>query len=364
MKEGRFDFFYFGLVVALMCAGVVIVYSISFVYAHEKFNDPTFFMKRQMIYMGISYAVLLGAAFFPLKLFRRMTFPFLFSVVLLLILVFVPGVGHKIKGVHRWIHLGYFNIQPSEFAKLAVVMYLADFTARKAEHLSDWKKGFLPPVAVIAFICTLVVIEPDFGGAATLFVIGLLTLYIGGSKLLHNAMLFLVTLPLAVLLVFLEPYRMQRVLSFLDPWRFFSGPGFQTVQSFLALGSGGLIGVGLGNSRQKLFYLPEAHTDFVLAVVGEELGFAGFTGALLAVLMLSYLGYRTAWKAKTHYEKVLAGGMTTIILLQALLNACVVLGLLPPKGMPFPFLSYGGSFLLVCALACGLVLNVSRRVQE
>lgn len=359
--EEKFDYLFFLLIVLLMCFGVVMVYSVSSVYAQQKFGDPSYFMKRQMIFVLAAFFIFALLCFIPINFIKKMTLPALIFSVFTLTLVFIPGIGMEVKGAHRWIRLPFVNIQPSEFAKVALVIYIAHFTSRKGELIRDFKRGFLPPVLVMLIISFLIVQEPDFGNAAVIVLLGLTTLFIAGAKTAHLfGFLLSVGIPTGVYLIFSEPYRLRRILSFIDPWKFRHSGGFQTIQSYLALGSGGLTGVGLGNSMQKLFYLPEAHTDFVLSVVGEELGFIGLFTIFGAIAYICIKGFKIAIDAPDNYHKALAGGLASLIFIQSFLNAGVTLGVLPPKGMPFPFISYGGSFLMVCAIACGLILNVGR----
>lgn len=357
--ERKVDLFYFLTVLFLMCFGLLMVYSISSVYAEKLFKDPSFFTKRHIFLLSLSFAFLIICSFIPLNLVRKLTIPALLLSLLALILVFIPPLGSEVKGASRWLNLGFIRIQPSEFAKVTIVMYLADYIKRKKHLIENFKEGFLPPILIIAVISFLIFAEPDFGNGAFIFLLGIITLLAGGAKFSHTLLIFLLLfLPSSILLIISEQYRLKRIISFMNPWKFSQSMGFQTVQSYLALGSGGLLGIGLGNSNQKLFYLPEAHTDFVLSIIGEELGFIGLEAVFLAVTYLCLKGYMISLKEEDLYRKVLAAGLTSVIFLQYLINASVVMGLLPPKGMPFPFISYGGSFLLTCAVACGLILNI------
>jgi len=274
--------------------------------------------------------------------------------------VLVPSLGVAVKGARRWLRLGSISIQPAEMAKLVVVMYLAKYLTKKADKLADFRSGLLPVLLVIGVLAGLILLEPDLG---TVLVIGMVTvavLFLGGARITHLVGLGLCAIPAVLMLILSSGYRRQRLMSFLAPWKDASDSGFQITQSFLAFGSGGPFGVGLGEGKQKLFFLPEAHTDFVLALVGEELGLAGTATVILLFVVFVLRGFQIAARAREPFGKYLGMGITLLIGVQALVNAAVVTGLLPTKGLTLPFVSYGGSSLVVSFVGVGMLLSISR----
>ena len=286
--------------------------------------------------------------------------PLLGLAILLLVLVLIPGLGVSVNGSRRWLRLGPLSFQPAELAKLALVVYLATFLARKRDELHDFWRGIVPPLAVGGTLAGLVLLQPDLGNCLTLLVLTVGLLFLAGARTRWLAMLAVPALPLAVLAVWMAPYRMRRVFAFLDPWQDPRGSGFQIIQSWLALGGGGTFGRGIGESKQKLFYLPEAHTDFIFAIIGEELGFAGATLVVLLFAVLIWRGLRIGLHAADPFGAYLALGITVLVATQTLVNLGVVTGLLPTKGLPLPFLSFGGSALLMTMVATGVLLNISQ----
>jgi cell division protein FtsW len=280
--------------------------------------------------------------------------------VLLLVLVLLPGLGVSVNGSRRWLRLGPLSFQPAELAKLALVVYLAAFLARKRDELGEFWRGMVPPLAVGGTLAALVLAQPDLGSCLTLLVLTVGLLFLAGAPTRSLALLVGPALSLAALAVWLAPYRMRRVFAFLDPWQDPRGSGFQIIQSWLALGGGGLTGRGIGESKQKLFYLPEAHTDFIFAVLGEELGFLGAAAVVVLFAVLVWRGLRIGIRAADPFGAYLALGITVLVATQTLVNLGVVTGMLPTKGLPLPFLSFGGSALLMTMLATGMLLNISQ----
>lgn len=344
----------------LALVGLVMVFSASGVMAESRYGDATYFLKRQALWLLIGFLMLHWAAGQNYAIWKSLT-PILLGVTLLLLaLVLVPVLGTEINGARRWFRVAGFSVQPAEFCKLVVVLYLAWFLFRKEEDLTNFKKGVLAPVLVVGVFSVLVLLEPDMGTAVVMVLVLLTVLFLGGARLHHLVGFVTALVPVAYFLIMESEYRRRRLLSFLDPWQDPQGAGFQLTQSFVALGNGGIMGVGLGEGRQKLFFLPEAHTDFVLALVGEELGFLG-TALLIGLFTLIVIkGFRIAGQAPDAYGRYLASGVTLLIGIQALINAGVVAGLLPTKGLTLPFVSYGGSSLIVSFVAVGILLSVSR----
>jgi cell division protein FtsW len=357
------DMWLFGMVVALLSVGIVMVYSASAIMAADRFHDPYFFLKKQLFWALLGSVALWLALRIDYRRLERLVVPLLVVAAALLVAVLVTPLGASINGTQRWLRLGPVSFQPAELAKLALVVYLAAFLARKREVLRDFWQGFLPPLLVAGGLAGLIVLQPDFGSALTLVALTFALLFLGGSRLHHLALMVLSALPLVALAVYVAPYRLRRVAAFLDPWEDPRGSGFQIIQSWLALGGGGLVGRGIGESRQKLFYLPEAHTDFIFAIVGEELGFIGAAAVLALFLAVVWRGLRIALRTPEPFGAYLALGITVLLATQTVVNVGVVTGLLPTKGLPLPFLSFGGSALLVTMTATGVLLNVSQHAD-
>ncbi len=350
-----------GLTVVLVLTGVVMVYSASSIMADKRFGDSFFFLKRHLLYAFGGILLMLGAARVDYGHLRKLAVPFLVFSLLLLVLLLVPGVGSKVGGATRWLRFGPFSVQPSEIAKLAVILFLSFSFSRKKSEMTSFGKGFLPYVTILVVFVILMILQPDFGTAMTLAGIVFVMLFAAGARLSHILSFITFMLPVAYLLIAGSEYRRRRILSFIDPWSDPQDTGFQIIQSFLAFGSGGMFGRGLGEGRQKLFYLPEPHTDFVLPVIGEEMGFAGVLTVILIFTVLVVLGIRAALKARDSFGCHLALGITSMIGLQAVINMGVVMGLLPTKGLPLPFISYGGTSLLVNMTGVGILLSITSR---
>lgn len=336
------------------------VYSASSIIAEKRFDDSFFFLKRHMVYAFISIMAMLTVAKIDYQHVRKIAYPFLGAVFCLLILLLVPGVGTEVGGATRWLRIGPLSLQPSEIAKLAAIFFLATSFARKKD-ISDLKKGYMPYMIVLFLLVAPMVLQPDFGTSMTLAGIVFIMLFAAGARPAYLASSLLVLAGAAYILVAGSAYRMKRILSFLDPWSDPQDSGFQIIQSFLAFGSGGVMGRGLGEGRQKLFYLPEPHTDFILPVVGEELGFIGVVIIVLLFSGLIFMGIRASLKAGDLFGCHLALGLTSMIGLQAVINMGVVMGLLPTKGLPLPFISYGGTSLLVNMIAVGFLMSITAR---
>jgi len=286
--------------------------------------------------------------------------PLMFVVIVLLILVLIPGIGKASFGARRWFKLGPINFQPSEFAKLAILVYVADFLSRKQDKLKDFWEGFMPLMIVLGLVCFLVVKQPDLGNSLLIAMIVLIMMFVAGARLLHIGLLAVLGLPILGMLIYSAPYRWRRIIAFLNPDQDVMGVGFQLAQSKIALGSGGVFGVGLGKSAQKLFYLPAAHTDFILSIIGEELGLIGTFTVVILFAAFIWQGARIAKRTTDPFGYYLAFGIIVMLGLQAMVNIGVSIGALPTKGLPLPFISYGGSALIFNLIAVALLLNISR----
>ena len=354
------DYWLFGIALMLVSIGVVMVYSASAIVAADRFRDPYFFLKRQVFWAALSCGALWLALRTDYRRIEKFVLPLLLLAGVLLVLVLIPGLGVSINGSRRWLRLGPLSFQPAELAKLALVVYLAAFLARKREDAQDAWRGLVPPLAVGGSLAALVMLQPDLGNAMTLLVLTIGLLFLAGAPVHWLAMLAIPAIPLATIAVWMAPYRMRRVFAFLDPWQDPRGAGFQIIQSWLAFGSGGVFGRGIGESRQKLFYLPEAHTDFIFSIIGEEVGFVGATLVVALFAALVWRGLRVGLRVADPFGAYLALGITVLVATQTLVNLGVVTGMLPTKGLPLPFLSFGGSALLMTMLATGVLLNISQ----
>ncbi len=316
--------------------------------------------QKQVVFVFLGLVVMAAAMRIPVEFFQRHVYLWVFLALVLLILTLASPLGVRIGGARRWLHFGPLSLQPLEMAKIALVFYLAYFFARKQEKVKTFSVGFLPPLLMTALFCLLLMLQPDFGGSVFLAGMLFLLCFVGGTRLFFLGASVLLAIVGGMLLVLNSPYRMKRAFAFLDPFQDAQNTGYQLVQSFYGLGSGGWWGVGLGAGRQKLFFLPEAHNDFILAVLGEELGFVGLSLVFSLVAIILWRVFAIAVRQVSLERRILALGMGSIILVGALLNSAVVLGMLPPKGVPMPFVSYGGSHILCSFFCVGVLLNLSR----
>jgi len=355
----RYDPVLLGAVLVLTMLGVVMVYSASAVYAGARLGDGLWFFKRQLAGAGLGLLALLVAMRIGYRRLEKLATPLLLLALLLLVLVHVPGMGRAAGGARRWLALGPVQFQPSELVKLALVLWLARSLSRKQERIRVFSAGLLPHLLVVGVVAALLLSEPDFGTTVVVASLTFALLFIAGARLAYLASGLALAAPIAAFLVWSSRYRLQRVLAFLDPWADPRGHGYQAVESLLAFGAGGTFGVGLGGSHQKLFFLPAAHTDFILSIVGEELGFLGVSAVLLLFAVLVWRGLKAAQAAPDPFGCYLALGMTLLLALEALVNAGMALSLLPTKGMALPFLSYGMSSVVASLLAAGILLSVS-----
>jgi cell division protein FtsW len=344
----------------LLALGAVMVFSASSttrILQDGGLSDSAFYLKRTLMFGAVGLVLMHLTARHGLKAVRELT-PVILGVSLFL-LVAVLGVGSTVNGASRWIGSGFLQIQPSELAKVALILYGADLLARKPKRARSIE-GFMPLLVVSAAACLLIMLEPDMGTTMVIaFAVGA-TLIAAGARPRDLGLIALAIGGAALLMTIVEPYRMARLTGFLNPGSDASGAGFQAAQAKIALGSGGIFGVGIGNGVQKAFYLPEAHTDMISAVIGEELGLIGIVGVVGLFAMFGYAGLKVAQKAKDTYGRLLVAGLTSLILVQATINLFAVMGLAPLTGVPLPFVSYGNSSLIATLFAVGLILNVAR----
>lgn len=359
MIPRRIDPLIVGITLALSLGGLVMVFSASGVMAESKFTNSTYYLQRQIIWMVLGCTVLLVGSWIDYSRWKRWVPIIVLGCLAALLLVL--GVGPQINGARRWLTFGYFSIQPTEMAKLAVVLYLAAFLSNPHRRVTDWQRGFLPPAGIVGLICGLIVIEPDLGSTVVIGLVFIAMMFLAGARVRHLAYLGLPMVAGLFVLIWMSPERWERMTTFLSPFEDRKGAGYQLVQSILALENGGLFGVGLGQGKQKLLYLPEGHTDFVLALVGEELGLFGTAGLMALFAILVVKGFRVAALAPDLFGRYLALGITLLLGIQALINAGVVSGILPTKGLTLPLVSYGGSSLLATMLAIGILLSIARQ---
>ncbi|MCD6532933.1 MAG: putative lipid II flippase FtsW [Deltaproteobacteria bacterium] len=345
----------------LLGLGLLMVFNASSVKAFHLNGQSSFFLGRQVIFAIFGAVALFLCAKFDYHWWSKLTLPLVLLSILLLGLVLVPGIGHQVKGATRWIKTPFFNLQASEFCKLSFVIYLSAYLAKKGDKIRDFKRGLLPPLIILGIVVALLMQEPDFGSSVVIAALTIILIFVSGARFKHLAGLGLLGGVAIFAAIAGKGYRLDRLTSFLN-WQG-QGTSHQLKQSLIAYGAGGISGVGAGNSAQKLFYLPEAYTDFIVAVWAEEFGLIGVTFLAFLVFMLLLIGLKISRSAPDRLGTILAFGLTLLLVLQMTVNYWVTLGLLPTKGLTFPFFSYGGSSLCVSLAAVGVLLNVSRQTR-
>ena len=338
------DIVIFLITLALLSIGVVMVFSASSVSARAVYDDTYYFLKRQLAWAGLGLVTMIITMQVDYRIWKKVAWLALIATILLLIAVLIPGIGVAIRGSRRWIDIGPIPFQPSEIAKIVMVLFMASFLSDRIGRIHKFSQGLLAPLVILGVVFGLIVLEPDFGTGGTIVAVSLAALGVPGL----------------VVMAIAAPYRARRFLAFLDPWEDPLGSGFHIIQSLLALGSGGLFGVGLGRSRQKFLYLPMQHTDFIFAIIGEELGFTGAAMVLIFYFLFAWRGLRIAIATSDAFGKLLAVGITTMIVFQAIINIGVVSGVLPITGITLPLISSGGSSLVTTLAAIGVLLNISK----
>lgn len=357
------DLILLGAVLALLTIGTVMVYSSSAVKGYVQYDDPFHFLKMEVIWVTLGLVAMVGAMAIDLKLLWRWAKPALILALVLLVMVKIPGVGRQVNGAYRWIGLGPLSIQPSEVIKLAMILVMARILANDPYKIRSFRKGLLPVLGLLVVVAALIMLQPDLGTTLVIAGTTFFLLISAGAKVSHILALGGAGVSLVVAAIVAEPYRMNRIFAFLDPWSDPSGKGYQTIQALLALGPGGLFGLGLGQSKQKFLYLPENHTDFIFAMIGEELGFVGASIVILLFFLFAWRGFRAAMGAPDAFTGFLAVGLTAMVSIQAMVNIGVVIGVLPVTGITLPFLSYGGTSLVFTLLGVGVLLNISRSAK-
>ena len=348
-------------VLLLLGIGLVAVYSASSILAEARFGDHYFYLKRQAVYCLFGILLMIAAKNINYLVYRKLVYFFLGLSLLLLVLLLIPGLGFKVGGAQRWFRLGFISLQPSEAAKLSLAIFMAYSMSKNFDQMRTFLNGLLPHLLVGSIFVALILLQPDLGTAVILGMWMLILLFVGGVHLGQLFLLLGLTTPIVFYLISQSAYRLNRWWAFLNPWEDPQGFGFQIIHSFLAFGSGGLFGVGLGNSKQKLFYLPEPHTDFVAAIIAEEAGFIGISILIILFALIVIRGIKIALKAPELFGTYLALAISCMLAVQVIVNMGVVMALLPTKGLTLPFVSYGGSSLVVSLLAMGILMNISRK---
>lgn len=355
------DYLLLTTVLALVGFSLVMVYSTTGIVSQEKMGDAFYFLKRQSIAAIVGSLCMLAAMRLPRNFLERAAPVLFLSSVTFLIMTLIPGLGDTAGGASRWVRLGPIRFQPAEFTKLSLILFMASYFARHQNEISTFSAGVMRPLLIVSLVCGLLLMQPDFGSSVVMILVVLCMATAAGLRLRYLALGSIGIITCLGFLVMLSPYRVKRVVSFLSPWADASGKGYQLIQSLIAVGTGQVSGVGLGASQQKLFFLPAAHTDFIFAVICEELGFIGALVVLFAFLIILWRGLLIASKlCEDTFAFCLAVGITMVIVLPALLNVGVVIGLLPTKGMVLPLVGYGGSSLIACLIAVGILLSLRR----
>lgn len=359
LKKGPPDFILFITTLALLGIGLIMVFSASTVTASIHYGDAYYYFKKQLVWALFSICAMIVAMKLNFNRLKDLAIPLLVISLVCLALVLTP-LGVEVKGSTRWFELGPARFSPSELAKLAMVLFLAKSMDTNINKITSFSKGVLPYIFMLALVCGLIMKQPDLGTAFALAGTVFGMLLVAGARWSHLGGITVLGMSAVAAAIIYEPYRMKRFIAFTDPWKYQSDTGFQTVQSLYALGSGGLFGMGLGQSRQKFFYLPEQHTDFIFAILGEELGFIGVMLVVSLFLLFAWRGFKIAMHAPDNFSSLLAAGLTIMIVFQAAINIGVVSGALPVTGITLPFISYGGTSLLFSMIGVGLLLNISR----
>jgi cell division protein FtsW len=360
----RYDLPLIGATLFLLSWGTVMIYSTGGVYADLQYNDGQYFLYKHLIHILVGLAVMGVALIVNYNKWQQYSIWFMLGMLVLLILVLIPEIGHEVKGGRRWLRMGSLSLQPAELLKVVLIIYVASYLERKQEVLASFFRGLTPNFIVTGIYLFLVLLQPDFGTVVLIATTVLLMLYVGGGRPVHIFTSLIGVGIIGGLLIASHTYRIRRMLAFLNPWDDPYDSGFQIIQSFIALGTGGWLGRGLGESLQKRLFLPDAHTDFIFAIIGEELGFLWVCVLIILFVVFIWRGYWIAWNAQDAFGKHLAFGATTILSLQIILNLFVVVGLLPTKGLPLPFISYGGTSLVVAMFLTGLLLNISASLHS
>ena len=360
----KIDWLLFISILLISLFGIIMIYSASYIWAEYKFNDPYKFIKTQTIFLIISYIIMYILLKIPYTKYLKKANTIIEICLLLLILVLIPGIGTIRNGSRSWFGIGGLGIQPSEFTKLGMIIFTSKYLTKNEKELSNIKKGVLPILLVLFLVFGLIMLQPDFGTGVIIVISIIVLLFISGVSMNFFIKIGIIGIIGVIALIIIAPYRMKRIISFINPWTDPLGSGFQIIQSLYAIGPGGLLGLGLGNSIQKHFYLPEPQTDFIFAIISEEFGFLGILIVSVLFIIIIYRGFRISTHCQNKFGKYLSFGITFQLAFQALLNLMVVVGLIPVTGVTLPFLSYGGSSLLITMISMSILLNISKYNYE
>ena len=356
----KLSIYLFFSVIVLSLFGLIMIYSSSYIWASYKFGDSFRYVKLQGLFLVVGIILMYFISKIDYKLYNKYAWKIFIGCVILLVLVLIPGIGSVRNGSRSWFGIGSFGIQPSEFAKLALIILTSKYLTNSNKFIKDIKKGVLPILGILFFVFGLIMLQPDFGTGMIIVVSIIALLYVAGVNMKFFIGLGVLGMVGIIILIVIAPYRMDRITSFVNPWNDPLGTGFQIIQSLYAIGPGGIVGMGFLNSRQKHFYLPEPQTDFIFSIISEEFGILGVIIVSVLFLSILYCGIKIALKSEDSFGKYLAFGMTFQMLIQAIMNLSVVIGLIPVTGVTLPFLSYGGSSLVVSMISVGLILSFSK----
>lgn len=350
-------YFFISIIMACITIGLLFIYSSSSIYAFERLGSSDYYLRKQLVGLVLGGVALVIIRFLPLTFIKKVS-PLVFCGTLLLtILTFIPGVGQSIHGSHRWISIAGFGFQPSEALKMSFIVYLAYLLAKKQYRVTSFLQGYLPLMSIVGITSLLLLKQPDFGQAVTLCITAFLMFFVAQCQTKHLLLTLSSIIPVLSVLIYMKPYRIRRVLTFLNPWDDPHGSGFQIIQSLIAIGSGNVTGVGIAQSKQKFFYLPMQHTDFIFSIIAEEMGFLGSCVLIGLFILFLYTGLKLASTLHDPFSYYVTTGYVLLITIQTILNICVASGLLPTKGLALPFISYGNSGLLCNIAMIGLIIN-------
>ena len=358
-KGLSFDKLIFTITLVLIALGILMIYSSSAIRAQEKFGDSYFFLKRQLVWAFLGILIMIWMMSCDYRGWQRLAFPLFLLSLLFLTLVLIPQLGVKANGARRWLSVFGLSFQPAELAKISLVLFLSHLMAKKGSRVQEFTHGLLPLLAAAAVIILPILLQPNLGNVVVLLIVAMMIYFVGGVRISHLLLLGAGSMPLLFLVMMHSSHARSRLLTLIDPSRVPEGARYQIKQSFYALGPGGLLGRGLGDGMQKLFYLPEPHTDFIFAIVGEEIGFLGTSLVVLLFGIILWRGTRIALQAPDPFGRFAAIGITILIVSQAAINVGMVIGLLPTTGLPLPLISFGGSSLVLTLMGIGILLNIS-----
>ena len=357
----KYDKLLLASVIIISLFGALMIYSSSYVWAEYKFNDPYKYLKSQSIFLIFGYIIMIIISKFPYQKYKKLSNIIFGICFLMLILVLIPGIGTVRNGSRSWFGIGGLGIQPSEFTKLGLIIFTSKYLSNNSRDLKDIKKGVFPILTILVLVFALIMLEPDFGTGVVIVMTIVTLLFISGVKMNFFIKIGIIGIIGIVVLILIAPYRLERILSFINPWTDPLGSGFQIIQSLYAIGPGGLLGLGFGNSIQKHFYLPEPQTDFIFSIISEEFGFPGVLIISSLFITIIYRGFKIAMNCEDLFGKYVAFGITFGLAFQTMLNLMVVVGLIPVTGVTLPFLSYGGSSLLISLTSMGILLNIGKQ---